>query len=471
MEIKKETGPLALLRRLGYTLQESAQGIIRECESWYRNNEVTKHRRETVQGEKYTMFHMGFGKRVCSDDASLCEVLEVNAGDADTAQFDAVNALLEANRFLPQFRRQLELCAALGTEACYVRQAGADVLEASDGTQSLKGGETELVYVDATGFFPLTVRNGEVLEAAFVGADLTNGKESTTLVICTLVHGSNRYQYRTVTFDEQGAVVSDDAVELGEVKPFAVLRTSAVNHIPGMRGYGLPKLSETIPILLSLDMVFTAMFGDIDESEKITIINEALCGFEKNGDPIPPSKQMKKRFIILGDKLPEKNTFVHEIVPTLRVKEFTELLELLLSLLSMQFGYGMRKYRFENGQITTATEYAGERQDQMQELNKQREIARKYIADIVRAALWFQNTFGGTSWDIDVPVLVEFDDSYVTDRKSELEDMRDDVLAGIGGDNVLSLYLQQRYNLTEDEATEWIRGAPKEETPEDDEEA
>ncbi len=471
MEIQKETGPLAFLRKLGYTPQERAQGIIRECESWYRNNEVTKHRRETVQGEKYDMFHMGFGKRVCSDDASLCEVLEVNAGDADTAQFDAVNALLEANRFLPQFRRQLELCAALGTEACYVRQAGADVLEAPDGTQSLKGGDTELVYVDATGFFPLTVRNGEVLEAAFVGADLTDGKEIVTLVICTLVPGSRRYQYRTVTFDGQGKALSDEAVELGEVRPFAVLHTSAVNHIPGMRGYGLPKLAETIPILLALDMVFTALYGDIDDCEKITLINELLCGYDKEGNPVTPSEQLKRRFVILGDKLPEKNTFVHEIVPTLRVKDFTELLELLLSLLSLQFGYGMRKYRFENGQITTATEYAGERQDQMQELNKQRGIARKYIADIVRAALWFQNTFDCASWDIDAPVLVEFDDSYVTDRKSELEDIRNDVLAGIGGDNVLSLYLQRRYNLSADEAAEWISGEPREDNPEDDEEA
>ena len=46
--------------------------------------------------------------------------------------------------------------------------------------------------------------------------------------------------------------------------------------------------------------------------------------------------------------------------------------ELLLSLLSMSFGYGTKKYTFENGKITTAKEYIGTKQDSMQELNKQR---------------------------------------------------------------------------------------------------
>lgn len=39
-------------------------------------------------------------------------------------------------------------------------------------------------------------------------------------------------------------------------------------------------------------------------------------------------------------------------------------------------GHGTKKYSFENGQITTATEYIGERQDQMQELNESGYIPR-----------------------------------------------------------------------------------------------
>ena len=64
---------------------------------------------------------------------------------------------------------------------------------------------------------------------------------------------------------------------------------------------------------------------------------------------------------------------IKEIVPEIRAGKFRDVIELLLSLLSMMFGYGTRRYTFERGQITTATEYIGQRQDQMQELNRQRQ--------------------------------------------------------------------------------------------------
>ena len=71
-------------------------------------------------------------------------------------------------RFDTQYREQLELTSAEGTSACYVRLEDADVM--SDGT--LSGGRICLNYIGATGFLPLTVRNGEVVEAAFCGEAL-----------------------------------------------------------------------------------------------------------------------------------------------------------------------------------------------------------------------------------------------------------------------------------------------------------
>lgn len=453
------------LQGLGYHLPDVAQGVIGECEQWYRNAEVDKHTRYTVNGEKYELLHMGFGKRVCSDDASLCEVMEINAGGKSKEQFDAVNALLSDNQFMTMYRRQLELCAALGTEACYVRMEKADVLEDEEGNRTLQGGIVRLNYIDAGGFYPLTVENELVTEAAFVGSTLRNGKRRTTLVVCT--KPDINYQYQTVVFDENGNILSDDIIVLGEVKPFAVLRTADVNNLPGMAGYGLPKLKNAAPVLLALDSVWTAFYGDIDTAEKITLINEMLCKFNENGDPITPNEQIKRRFVMLGERLPSQDSVIKEIVPELRVEKFRDAIELLLSMLSMQFGYGLKKYRFEQGKITTATQYAGERQDQLQELNKQRDEARAYIRDIIHAALWFSNTYLGTGWDIDAEITVEFDDSYVVDKESRLLEMRNDVLAGIGGLNVVALYLKEKYNLSDAEAMKWAKGGMQDDDPKD----
>ena len=445
------------LTDLGYTVNQTALSKIQTCDDWYRNAEKSMHLKQRVDGAEYSIVQMGFAKRGCEDDANLCEVIEVNGGGDNDEQFEAVKALLQANAFDVMYRQQLELCSALGTVAAYWRVDGAETY--TDG--AVRGGVPRLNYIDGLGFVPLTVENGEVLEAAFVGESVSGGKTQTTMVVCT--RPSERYQYRTVIWDDKSNVVSDTTAELSEVKPFAVMRVAQVNNLPDMTGYGLPKITQAIPVLCGLDSAFTALFGDIDESQKITLINEVLCGFDDNGTPIPPNEAMKRRFVFLGaDKLPTTPNLVQEIVPTIRVDEFTRVIELLLSTFSMLFGYGTKKYSFENGQIVTATQYIGERQDMMQELNRQRYEAKQYIAGIVRAGLWFLNTVTGTGWDDAAEVLVEFDDSFIEDKRTKLEQVRQDALDGIGGKRTTIQYLMEQYNLTEEEAAQWAGEAEAE---------
>ena len=121
----------------------------------------------------------------------------------------------------------------------------------------------------------------------------------------------------------------------------------------------------------------------------------------------------------------------------------------------MSFGYGTKKYSFENGQITTATEYVGERQDQMQELNRQRQEAIRYIQDICRAVMWFADTFQGKAFNLDQEILVDFDDSYITDREAELERKRNDALA-FDIPDLTVWYLMDAYSLSEEEARKLV---------------
>ena len=144
------------------------------------------------------------------------------------------------------------------------------------------------------------------------------------------------------------------------------------------------------------------------------------------------------------------------------MEQITKTFELALSLLSMMFGYGTKKYSFENGQITTATEYIGERQDQMQELNRQRQEATRYIQDICRAVMWFSNTFRGTGYDLAADILVDFDDSYITDKEAELERRRNDAMS-FDIPQLTIWYLMEAYSLSEEEATAMVAARQEEE--------
>ena len=162
-------------------------------------------------------------------------------------------------------------------------------------------------------------------------------------------------------------------------------------------------------------------------------------------------RMYKKLFVFTGEKLPEEKNMIQEYNPEIRIEQVTKAFELALSLLSMSFGYGTKKYSFENGQITTATEYVGERQDQMQELNRQRQEAIRYIQDICRAVMWFANTFQGKAFDLDTDILVDFDDSYITDKEAELERKRNDALS-FDIPELTIWYLMDAYSLAEEDA-------------------
>lgn len=438
------------LQKKGYTVNDNALAVIKVCDDWYSNRVIEDfHKRKTINAVPYELSRLNFGKRCCSDDANLCEVLEINAGDGE--QGDFVNDTLGKSEFNTQYRKQLEKTSADGTTACYIRLDNATFMD----NNSVQGGAIRLNYVEADAFMPLTVENDIVTEAAFSGSTLVKGKKQTTLVL--FIRGDNgMYTAETHIFDDKGNELRDleTIVQLGDVKPFAVMRNAEVNNLDDMEGYGLPKLRNAIPVLKVVDLCYNVLFSDLDKAEKIILVNELLCEFDKDGKPKLTPEQ-KKLFVFTGEKLPEEKSMIQEYNPEIRIEQVTKAFELALSLLSMSFGYGTKKYSFENGQITTATEYVGERQDQMQELNRQRQEAIRYIRDICLAVMWFANTFQGKSFNLDQEILVDFDDSYITDREAELERKRNDALS-FDIPELTVWYLMDAYSLTEEDARKLV---------------
>ena len=437
-----------ILKELGIPYNTTAQNIIRECDDWYANKATKFHERTNVNGIKYTINSMNFAKRCCADDANLCEIVEINAGESET-QFDGVNDILSDNRFTIMYRKQLEKLAASGTVGCYVRLDEATYLA----DNRIVGGKIRLNYVDGESVAPITVENDEITECAFVGQDINDGEDNYTVVVFQKDE-QGIYSCDTYYF-EDGKENTDkrSSIQLGDVKPFAVMESAEVNNIKDMEGYGYPKLYSAIPILKSLDLAFNILFSDLDKGEKMMFINELLAciQMDQNGKAYLTKKQ-QEQFILLGEKLPTQDSLIYEYNPELRVDAITKIFETCLSLLSMSFGYGTKKYTFENGQIKTASEYIGERQDCMQELNKQRGCAVEYITEICEAVIWFSNTFNGTAWVVPEEIHVQFDDSYIEDKVSKLESMRNDALQFPEIPQIKMWYLMEKYNLSEEEA-------------------
>ena len=446
------------MNKLGYSVNGDALSIIKICDDWYSNRLIDDfHKRKNLNDKEVELNRMNFAKRCCADDANLCEIISV-APEKESASQEFIDKLMDDNRFDVRYREQLEKTSAAGTVGAYIYLRNANYLEAADGKMTISGGDIRINYCDADCIIPLTVENNLVTECAFSATNTVKGKEKTTLVIFTLENG--RYKADTVIFDERGQKVEAESssIQLGDVKPFAIMTNAEVNNIDNMDGYGLPKIYNSIPLFKAVDLCYNILYGDLDKGQKLVFINELIACIQTNEDGKPYlSQQQKELFVLLGEKLPQQDSIIKEYNPEIRVEQITKAFELVLSLLSMQFGYGSKKYTFENGKITTATEYIGTKQDAMQELNKQRKQATYYIEDIIHAAMWFSNQFSGTSYNVEEALSIEFDDSYVEDKQTKLEAMRADALSFMDVPILKVMYLSEKYNVPMEEVKKWIQ--------------
>lgn len=451
------------LQKKGYAVNDEAISIIGMCDDWYSNRVVEDfHKRKNLNGGEYQLNRMNFAKRCCADDANLCEIVSV-VPEKESQSKEFIEKLFSKNRFDVRYREQLEKMSAVGTTGAYIYLQGAAFLQNQKGVVTVKGGNIRINYVDADCIIPLTVENKLVTECAFCATNTVRGEEKTTLVIFTkdTTGEGERYKAETVVFDKMGKELpaENTVLQLGEVKPFSIMTNAEVNNLDNMEGYGLPKVYNSIPLFKAVDLCYNLLYGDLSKGDKLVFLNELLACVKKDESGKPYlTPQQKEIFILLGQdggKLPSEETLIKEYNPEIRIEEITKAFELVLSLLSMSFGYGTKKYTFENGQIKTATEYIGTRQDAMQELNKQRKQAMDYICDIVRAAMWFSNQFCGSSLDIEGELSIEFDDSLITDKATELERKRNDALS-FDIPELTVKYLMEAYNMPEDEAKELV---------------
>lgn len=455
------------LEKLGYKIDTAPYSIIEVCNAWYKNKLIDEfHKRTTVQGEEYEIERMNFAKRGCADDANLCEVISINVGDVkkEDGQSQKVNDMLQKNRFGVMYRKQLERMSATGTVGAYIRLDNATYLD----NGKVTGGDVRISYCYAESIAPLSVINDEVIECAFFGTDSTKEGKRSVLVVFTLEN--DLYKATTYEFDEDGEEVGEGYwIQLGDVKPFEIMRVAEVNNLDNMEGFGLPKLYNAIPTLKKLDLCNMILNGDLEKGEKLLLTNEAIVEIDSNtGKPKKKSKLMKRIFVFLGERLPEMKSVIQEYNPTIRIDEIIKTYELCLSLFSMMFGFGSKKYTFENGQIQTATQYLGERQDSMQDLNKQRQEAIDYISHIVKAMMWFENQFNAATYDLDAEICIDFDDSYIEDKNTKIESMRTDAISFSEISEFTIRYIMMRLNVEREEALKIYENRTKEDEPETD---
>lgn len=106
---------------------------------------------------------------------------------------------------------------------------------------------------------------------------------------------------------------------------------------------------------------------------------------------------------------------------TLRVQEHEQAINNDLNLLSFKCGFGTQYYRFEKGGIATATQVISENSDMYRTIKKHEIILGDVLVDLIRVIIRLGKTAGAANLVEDTDVTIDFDDSIIVDKQTELD--------------------------------------------------
>ena len=130
-----------------------------------------------------------------------------------------------------------------------------------------------------------------------------------------------------------------------------------------------------------------------------------------------------------------------------------------LDYFSFKVGLGTHHYQFNAGNIATATQYTGDRQDMVQHANRHQIKIETALLQILRAMLWVGKVLTGAPIDENAAVTINFDDSYISDAETRRQRDKDDALNGFVPKYV---YNMEWRGMSEDDAKRAVKEAANE---------
>ena len=400
-------------------------------------------------------------KTVCEDIADLLinEKIEIVISDERTERF--VIQVLDENDFWVLGNDYQERMAYSGTIAFvpYLYDAEADA------NGNLLSGKIGIDYVSAENIYPVSWNNDRVTECIFAFPKTVNrkkyiqlqhhrkGSDGLYVIENSVVERGNSGESWTDLTVEQWRQLKPfenlvPSMQTGSPEPqYVIQRLNMVNNADPDESnpMGVAIFANAIDILRSLDVKYDSYANEFELGRKRIFVAPEML---RNNDGSAAFDPEDTVFYKLPDDYADKDEgMIHEVDLALRTQEHTQAINDDLNYLSLKCGFGAQHYRFENGQVKTATEVISENSDMFRRLKKHEIILEQVLQNLVRIIIRLGNVLG-EGLNEDPEIDIKFDDSIIEDKVAERLADRQDVAMGA---MPLWEYRMKWYN--EDEAT------------------
>lgn len=433
------------------TLNPTFYRQIEVWRSWYNSNVRKFHKYKVYRGNgtsvNCTRYSLGMAKKVCEDMADLLlnEKVTITVADQTTDTF--VKNVLEANTWEELGNEFQEWKAALGTVAYVVYIKDAVVDEAGNMT----GGTVGINYVEAAHIYPTSWQNKVITECIFTFPKTYKRKKYVHFQYHKIedVPGEGRKQYvieNTVVENTTGAGKELTPEEWEEIPAFSGLaerietgsdqalfiidRLNMVNNADddSTNPMGVALFANGIDVIRKIDLEYDSYANEFSLGRKrIFVAPEFLT--TQGGDAVF-DPQDTVFYELPEDYFKESKEAMHEVNMELRIEEHSQAINDDLNWLSFKCGFGTDRYKFEGGQVKTATEVISENSDMYRTLQKHELVLERVLIQLIQTIIRAGISIGIPGLQENTAVTITFDDSIIQDKEAERQSDRQDVAMG-----------------------------------------
>lgn len=415
------------LNDLGYqTIDGAWYDRVADWDSWYKGNAEKFHNYTVWNGQnkiKCTRYSLGMAKKVCEDWANLLMNEKVQITLEGEKEQAFIDDLFTRSNFVVNMNELQEKGAARGTYAIIPRVHGVTVNERGDVIGS--GGKIVMDYVTAERIFPLAWTGREIVECAFTAAVTANGNKYVYLQIHSRKNGVYFVENRVFSTDKQSGIMNEVALSdvlgyenvpprytVGDRPQFVIGRYNIANNIKDDNPMGIAVFANAVDVLKAVDVAYDSYVNEFVLGKKRIIVKPAA---QKGMDGENIFDPNDVTFYVLPEDMQDGDV-IHEIDMTLRTEAHTQGLQDHLNMLSAKCGFGEQHYRFDQGNVSTATQIISENSEMFRTIKKHEILLENLLKDLCRILLRLGNTYMNAGLNENVEISIDFDDSIIEDK-------------------------------------------------------
>ena len=345
---------------------------------------------------------------------------------------------------------QLVLTGGIGVITYFLKRTISDIDNCKHDIDKIKDKlkysadtKIDLNYICADKIIPLTVDNGDIIEAAFCSDVCIKGHNRIYLEIHRIEKDEYVIENHMFAADRKSEKLlkeiqlPDDVPQIiytGSDKPwFSICTPAIVNPIDNNNGMGCAVFANAIDNLKGVDLAYNNLNSDFWLGQKKVFLNKNLLGDLSGTKKVAPDEVNQQLFYFVGEVMDDGTgkTMVQEHNPDLRVSDNTAGIQAQLDYLSFKVGFGTKHYQFNAGSIVTATQYTGDKQDLIQNAHKHFIKVEGFLHRLVKTILWIGHNYIDVAIKEDAHITVVFDQSPLVDENAERQRDKDDVATGI----------------------------------------